>query len=232
MAPRRVFIDWLQEDRAGVEGARAHHLARVVRLKPGESVEVSDGQRLFKAEVETASGKEVLFRLAEELDAPAPALWLEVHLAIIKFPRFELAVEKLTELGVSAIVPVAAERSDKGLVRGALKRLERWRAIAEAAAEQSRRMAPPEITEPAPLAEALARPASQRIFLDFEAPPLRNVFEANAERTVLLIGPEGGWTEQERNTALAAGAIAASCGQTVLRTETAAIASTAVLTAP
>lgn len=227
MALRRVFVDWIAEGSAGVEGARAHHLARVVRLKAGEQVEVSDYKRLFEAEVETTSGKEVVFRVTQELDPPRPGAPVEVHLAIIKFPRFELAVEKLTELGVAAIVPVAAERSDKGLVRASAKRVERWRAIAEEAAQQSRRMAPPEVAEPAALAEALARPAGRRIFLDFDAPPLREIAAAKTHATALLIGPEGGWTEAERADAIRAGAVAASFGRTVLRAETAAIAAAA-----
>jgi 16S rRNA (uracil1498-N3)-methyltransferase len=227
MALRRVYVDWLTEERAGVEGARAHHLARVVRLKPGESVEVSDKERLFEAEVETAAAKEVIFRLVRGLPARRSPVELEVHLAIIKFPRFEWALEKLTELGVAAIVPIAAERSDRGLVKAAGKRLERWLAVVEEAAQQSRRLAPPEITATMPLADALARPAAQRIFLDFEAPPLREVVQPGD--SALLIGPEGGWTDAEREAALAAGVRPASFGDTVLRAETAAIAAAASL---
>lgn len=229
MALRRVFADWLTAERAGVVGARAHHLARVVRLKPGERVEVSDGKRLFEAEVESASGKEVVFKLTGEREPPPAGPALEVHLAIIKFPRFELALEKLTELGVAAIVPVAAEHSDSGLVCAAAKRVERWRAIAEEAAQQSRRMAPPEVAEPLSLASALRRPAGRRIFLDFDAPPLREIARSGSSATALLIGPEGGWTEAERAAAQAAGAVAAAFGQTVLRAETAAIAAAAVI---
>ncbi|MCB9384305.1 MAG: 16S rRNA (uracil(1498)-N(3))-methyltransferase [Bryobacterales bacterium] len=226
---RRVFVDWLTAESAGVEGARAHHLARVVRLKPGEAVEVSDTQRLFEAEAEAVSGKEVVFRLTRELATPEQTPALEVHLAVIKFPRFELAVEKLTELGVAAIVPVAAERSDPGLVRAAAKRAERWRAIAEEAAQQSRRLGPPEIGEPVMLLEALRRPVEQRIFLDFAAPALREVRQAGT--AALLIGPEGGWTDDERRMAERAGAVAASFGGTVLRAETAAIAGVAACVA-
>jgi 16S rRNA (uracil1498-N3)-methyltransferase len=227
MALRRVFVDWLAEGRAGVEGARAHHLSRVVRLKKGEQVEVSDRESLFEAEVEAASAKEVRFRLTRALPVSKPAAVLEVGLAVIKFPRFELAVEKLTELGVATIVPVAAERSDRGLVQAAAKRLDRWRTIAEEAAQQSRRLAPPEILEPLSLAEALARPADLRVFLDFDAPPLRETAHAPACGVALLIGPEGGWTLAEREAALAVGAIAASFGETVLRAETAALAAAA-----
>ena len=226
MALRRVYVDWLADGRAGVEGARAHHLARVVRLKPGERVEVSDRERLFEAEVEAASGKEVVFHLDRALSAPKSSVRLEVHLAVIKFPRFEWALEKLTELGVAAIVPIAADRSDRGLIQAAAKRLARWQAVAEEAAQQSRRLAPPEITAPLTITDALARPARLRIFLDFDAPPLREIASVQ-DRTALFIGPEGGWSDAERTSALAAGALPASFGETVLRTETAAIAAAA-----
>jgi 16S rRNA (uracil1498-N3)-methyltransferase len=227
MALRRVYVDWLAGGRAGVEGARAHHLARVVRLKEGERVEISDKENLFEAEVEAASAKDVLFRVTHSLPVSKPSVILEVGLAVIKFPRFELAVEKLTELGAAAIVSVAAERGDRGLVKAAEKRLDRWRTIAEEAAQQSRRLAPPDIVGPLALAEALARPAELRVFLDFDAPPLREAAKPGPGSISLLIGPEGGWTGAEREAALAAGAVAASFGESVLRAETAAIAATA-----
>ncbi len=226
---RRVFVDWLDGESAGVEGARAHHLARVVRLRVGERVEASDHERLFEAEAEAVSGKRVTFRLLGPREAPATGPRIELSLAVIKFPRFELALEKLTELGADAIVPVAAERSDKGLVRAAAKRTERWRAIVEEAAQQARRMAPPEVAAPASLAEALARPAEQRILLDFEAPPLRECVRPGP--ATLLVGPEGGWAAEERRAALATGAVRATLGPTVLRAETAAIAAASAVSA-
>jgi 16S rRNA (uracil1498-N3)-methyltransferase len=229
MALRRIYVDWLADDKAGVGGDRAHHLARVVRLKPGEQVEVSDRKRVFEATVGAVSSKEVAFRLDRELAASEASTKLEVALAIIKFPRFEWALEKLTELGVDVVVPVAAERSDRGLIQAAAKRHDRWRAIAEEAAQQSRRLAPPEITGPLALSDALARAADLRIFLDFEAPPLREVAKPY-HCAMLLIGPEGGWTDAERQLASGSGALGASFGATVLRAETAAIASAAMLT--
>jgi len=226
MALRRVLADAADGERAYAEGPRAHHLARVARLEPGERVEVSDSTRAWEATVESVSGEEVVFLLGEELEGPERGAAVELHLAVIKFPRFELAVEKATELGVDTIVPVAAGRSDGGLIRAAVKRAERWRRVAEEAAQQSRRLAPPEITAPLSFAEALARPAERRYVLDFEGTPLPRA--STDERTALMVGPEGGWTEQERAAAAEVGAQSVRLGSTVLRAETAALAALAI----
>ena len=225
---RRVFVDWIEGDRAGVGGARAHHLARVVRLRPGERVEASDFRRAFEAVAEAVEPKEVLFRLGTELPPEPPEPAIELHLAIVKYARWEWALEKATELGVATVVPLAAERSDEGLVRAAAKRVERWRAIAEEAAQQSRRLAPPELTEPLNVAQALARPAESRWLVDFGGAPIGGLGGEAAGRHVVAVGPEGGWSDRERAAFASAGARAVSLGPRVLRTETAAVVGVAV----
>jgi len=145
-------------------------------------------------------------------------------------------VEKATELGVEAIVPVEAERSEKGLDRAAAKRLERWRRIALESSQQSRRARLPEITASTAFAQALETPAAGHYFLEEEcgAPPLLTVLPEAVERSpsdtiCLLVGPEGGWTGEERRAASARGWQAVSLGPQILRAETAAIAALAVL---
>jgi len=226
VALRRVLADSVVGGRAYAEGPRAHHLARVARLEVGERVEVSDTSQAWTATVEGVSGEEVVFLLGDPVDQQDRGPSIELHLAVIKFPRFELAVEKATELGVETIVPVAAERSDGGLVRAAVKRSQRWRRVAEEAAQQSRRLAAPEIAEPISFSEALERPADRRLLLDFEGEALEPAPEN--QRTTLLIGPEGGWTDSERTEAAEAGAVGVRLGATVLRAETAAIAAVAI----
>jgi len=225
-------VDSVSGGRAVASGARAHHLARVVRMKAGETVEVSDGAQAWTAVAESISPREVVFRTSELLPAPAATARLELHLALIKLPRFEWAVEKATELGVSAIVPVAAERSDGGLVKAAPKRVERWERIAEEAAQQSRRLGPPAVEAPMGLAEALARPAAVRVFVDFAGKePSSGLLTAapGAGTIALLIGPEGGWTDEELTLAGAAGAEAIALGSCVLRSETAAAAALSII---
>lgn len=232
MALRRVFVDSVIDGRAVASGPRAHHLARVARMKAGETVEISDGVEAWTAVAESIDPRQVVFTTIELLPAPPALARLELHLALIKLPRFEWAVEKATELGVSAIVPVAAERSDGGLIKGTAKRIERWQRIAEEAAQQSRRLGPPAIEAPMGLRAALARPAAARVFVDFAGVEPSGGMLAAASgvgAVAVLVGPEGGWTEEERSLARAAGAAPIALGSDVLRSETAAAAALSII---
>jgi 16S rRNA (uracil1498-N3)-methyltransferase len=155
--------------------------------------------------------------------------------ALIKFDHFEWTIEKATELGVERIVPVIAARSEHGLDRAAGKRLPRWRKIALEASQQSRRAFLPEIADPVPMRRAIAEPAGHRYLLD-EAPghPLAAELPDSRtaeDRVALLVGPEGGWTEEERGACREAGWKPVSLGPFILRAETAAAAALAVVTA-
>src|SRR6185369_2414621 len=143
----------------------------------------------------------------------------------------EWAIEKATELGVAKIVPVIAQRTVKHLAAAAAKRAERWRRLAHEAAQQSRRVAAPELPEPAPLKAALA--GGQGIVLA-ETEDDRSLKHAlaTAPRPVrLAVGPEGGWTDSELALFQQSGWSAASLGATILRAETAAIAALAIVAA-
>jgi 16S rRNA (uracil1498-N3)-methyltransferase len=152
----------------------------------------------------------VTFRTLEKLAAPAPTVRLVLCAALIKFDHFEWMIEKATELGVSEIVPVETIRSERGLERAAHKRVERWRRIALEASQQSRRAFLPDVSEPESLGEALDREANYKFALDenptaqplnVALPPARDPQDTVA----MLIGPEGGWTEDERGQFIAAG---------------------------
>src|SRR6202046_472160 len=155
MARRRFFVDRVRNGQAEITGENAHHLTRVLRVEVGQKFEITDNQRAWLASVETARKDLVRFHVIEQLAAGPELPPLTLYLALIRFERFEWAVEKATELGITRIVPVEAARSERGLYDGAHKRLERWRRIAREAAEQSRRLRAPEIGEPVRFAEAL-----------------------------------------------------------------------------
>ena len=128
-------------------------------------------------------------------------------------------------------MPIIARRTDAHLASAAGKRAERWRRIALQAAEQSRRVTPPEIAGPIKLQEAVILTASLRIVLaeSEQETLLRDVLTSHSDGEILLAtGPEGGWTEEELELFQKAGWISASLGATVLRAETAAIAATAI----
>ena len=214
MARRRFLVEYIRDSSAELRGEDARHLARVLRAEPGQQYEVSDGACVYLAEIAAVEKERVIFRVVEALDTPPAPVRLTLFAAIVKFDRFEWLVEKATELGVAAIVPVNAARSEKGLLEAARKRAERWRRIAHESSQQARRLRPPEIGEPQPLAGAIAAGMGLRYFLDEKpgAPPLLSAFPTHAERrgsdsVVLLTGPEGGWTDAERAAAIAAAGI-------------------------
>ena len=227
MALRRVFVDGIEGGAAVARGAQAHHLARVARLRAGEQVEVSDQVTAYRALTESCTPTEVRFRIEGALPAEPDFPRLGVVLAIVKFARFEWAVEKLTELGVHSITPLIAARSDAKLVQSAEKRAERWRRIALEAAQQSRRLAAPTVAVPMAFADAARDCRSDtRLLADPAGPPVASV--GCSRETTLFVGPEGGWTQQESQLAHECGFRAASLGRNVLRAETAAVALAAI----
>lgn len=230
---RRFFVDKFEGDRAVLEGEAAHHLGRVLRAEAGQAYELSDGKRVWLARVEAAGRDRIEFSLAEEIPIIVPAIETTLLLSVVKFDAFEWALEKATELGVSCIVPLAAERSEKGLVAAAAKRAMRWEKILLEAAQQSRRVQVPELRRPEKPEKAFARTGAELKILLSERPdaaPLRSILDGREARTVALaIGPEGGWTDREIVAAERAGFLSASLGALVLRAETAVAAGLANL---
>jgi 16S rRNA (uracil1498-N3)-methyltransferase len=230
---RRFFVEKFDGQRALVSGDRAHHLGVVLRAQAGQLYELSDGARVCLGRIEKVARDSVEFALLEELPASDPALRTTLLLSIVKFDSFEWAIEKATELGVSEIVPLAAARSEKGLIVAAEKRSERWRKIVLEAAQQSRRVRLPVLQPVAkPEAAFAARGDRLGIFLSerSDAPLLREALgNRRASKAVLAIGPEGGWTDEERADALKSGFLETSLGSLILRTETAVIAALASL---
>ncbi len=237
MARRRFFVDSVAGGRAALEGEDARHLRQVLRAEVGQHYELSDNQSVYLAEVESFGSDQVTFRVIETLpDAAEPAARVTLLLALIKFDRFECALEKATELGAVAIQPIVAERSEKGLEKAALARLDRWRKIVRESSQQARRAQLPDVRPPAPLSAAIANPGTCAYFLDEEPGGCPLLAALPAERhphddVRALIGPEGGWTERERATVHDAGWKSVSLGPNVLRAETAAIAVLAALCA-
>ena len=232
---RRFFVDQVWNGRAEISGDEAKHLTRVLRVEAGQRYEISDNQNVYLAEIETARKEQVTFRTLEQLPVIEPPLRMILCAALIKFDHFEWMIEKATELGVVKIVPVVTVRTERGLDKAAHKRLERWRRIGVEASQQSRRAHLPEIAGPTPWPDALATEAQYRYALDeSESRPLSTVLPSvrRAEDTVaLLIGPEGGWTDDERSAFIASGWAAASLGPSILRAETAALAALAIVSA-
>ena len=210
-----------------MEDDAAHHLGRVLRAQTGQLYELSDGERVWLGRIDKVGRDRVEFALLEELPAHQPSLCLTLLLSVVKFDMFEWAIEKATELGVTTIVPLAAARSEKALLSAAGKRGERWKKILLEASQQSRRVRVPVLAELAkPEIAFVLHQNGLRVMLSErpDAPTIRKALEGQQQaNATLAIGPEGGWTDAEFETARRGGFQEASLGKLILRTETAVV---------
>jgi len=233
MTRRRWIADEVSGNRAFLLGSHAEHLSRVLRARIGQEFDISTGDEVRRGRIISVAPERIEFELGDPV-AALGILPVTLVLSVFKFDRMEWAIEKCTELGASRIVPVIARRTESHLASAAHKRVDRWRRIAHEAAEQCRRVSPPEISGPMKLKEVLALSGSTRIVLSEVETRTRfkdAVQSVKKNGIVLGFGPEGGWTEEELDSFRDAGWISASLGGTILRVETAAIAAMAIVAA-
>jgi 16S rRNA (uracil1498-N3)-methyltransferase len=230
---RRFFVPGPLEAGASIEIVGDLHvrLARVLRLGAGAEIVLFDGSGgEWPARIEEMSRQSATVCLGKpSYPSREPLRRVVLYQALIRPALFELVLEKGTELGVHAFVPIVSERSARGSEVSAA-RTERWQRIVVEAAEQSGRLCVPGVHAPLDLADALASAPGRRILAwerSGEATPLGSL--AEGEEFSLFIGPEGGFTEPEVDQARRLGAELAGLGKLVLRSETAAIAACAVL---
>ena len=220
--------------------SEAHHLTTVLRLRDGAAVEVADGEGGSAA---AALGPAQVHLVSDPRFEAAPRPRLTVAQALPKGRKLDEVVRQVTELGADRIVPVTAVRSVTRLDGAKASRAsDRWRSIARAAAEQSRRPRRPQVTVITEVDE-LARPLDRRgertaassllLVADPGGAPLPSLraLAADADEVTLAIGPEGGWTEAEVATLVDGGGVTVGLGDAILRTEHAAAAGLAVLAA-
>lgn len=228
-APRLFVPDPLGPGAAvTIEGGQAHYLLRVMRLAPGDVVILCDDHSGEWAASASALGKRDLTLTCERLlrpREPVPDFWLCP--ALLKKDRFDLVLEKASELGVAEVRPMLTRRCVADRLNG-----ERARATLIEAAEQCARTALPKLVEPVRL-DALLRdwPSGRRLFFADETggAPAAAAFAAHTGPAALLVGPEGGFDEAERAAIRAhPQAVAITLGPRILRGETAAIAATAL----
>ncbi|MEX0158184.1 MULTISPECIES: 16S rRNA (uracil(1498)-N(3))-methyltransferase [unclassified Microbacterium] len=219
-------------DLVSLTGAEAKHAAVVRRLRVGEAVTVGDGAGVWLTGVaEEVSPSRVEVRVSVRSEEPAPHPRIVLAQALAKGDRDELAVQAACELGVDEIVPWQASRSvSRWEGPKAVKGRERWSTIVREAAKQAHRAWVPEVSPPATTADLAVRAASQRLLLlDPGASTRLSDLEPDARDIVLVVGPEGGMSDEELTKLSDAGAERVLLGETVLRTSTAGPAAIAVL---
>lgn len=230
--PRFCVPDDLTPGYQGTLDATQTRQARtVLRLAAGSPLTLFNGTGIeATARIVSPAQGGTTFEV-ESVETPdrEPPLRLTFGLAILKADRFEVAIQKLTELGVSRIVPLLTERSVVSFddARGWLKRAERYARIARGAAEQSERVTLPEIAEPTALAEFLHQQPAIVLLERAASVPIGNIVPAAV--AAIAVGPEGGWSEREQTRIAQEAAGTASLGRLILRAETAAIVAAGTL---
>ncbi|ATD66996.1 16S rRNA (uracil(1498)-N(3))-methyltransferase [Luteimonas chenhongjianii] len=234
----RAFVDRPLGPGASIElpDDAAAHLVRVLRLREGDACVLFNGDgfdhdaRLVKVGKRGASA-EIVGTRAVDVESP---LRITLVQGIARGEKMDWILQKATELGVAAFLPVSSDRSEVRLdAERAAKRHAHWRSVVTSACEQSWRARVPEVSAPQPLAAALAGLAgsSARWLLDPEAETGIAALPAPSGDVVLAIGPEGGWSANDRAALVAAGFGGLRLGPRILRTETAGMAAIAALQA-
>lgn len=221
-------------DSVTVDGAEAHHAVTVRRVRVGEQVSLTDGAGTAARVTVTETGKRSLRATVDGVtttEAEHPRV--VVVQAIPKGERGELAVEMLTEVGVDMIVPWAAARS-VAVWRGerAEKSLAKWRATAREAAKQARRSWFPEVTELATTEDVtalLAKAGVPVVLHEAASGPLGDIPIPGRAEIVIVVGPEGGLSDEELEAFASVGAEPMRMGSSVLRSSTAGVAAAAAL---
>lgn len=240
MPPRFYAPDLAPESgSARLSPEEAHHLTRVLRLGSGDIVTVFDGRGIeWRARVDKASREAVTLSLLEPVAARMPHVAVTLAQAVIKGEAMEDVVRDSTMIGIAAIQPVLSERTTVKR-RGLGVAHDRWRRIALASAKQCGTARLPEIFRPMPFDQWLPARLPAHSYLLIE--PGTSLTEVTTVRqlalvpapssALLLVGPEGGWTESERDAAIEAGVIPLSLGPLTLRANAVALAAGAAMLA-
>ena len=227
----RFYIPYFIENPCTLGKEESYHCVKVLRLKKGDRIELSDGHgSLFKAEIEEVSSKACLLKIIEEHKEPAPK-W-ELHIAIAptkNIARLEWLLEKLTEIGITGFIPFISHHSERKVLK-----TDRLKKIAIEAMKQSNRAYLPFIHELLPYSEMLksCKNFKGQKFILHCMEKERGTFSASyhtGENALILIGPEGDFSNMETEEALGNGFIPITLGKHRLRTETAALVAACIL---
>ncbi|MBK5258393.1 MAG: 16S rRNA (uracil(1498)-N(3))-methyltransferase [Thermoanaerobaculia bacterium] len=224
----RIFTDQpIAPGEITIAGEEFHHASRVVRVRDGEAVEVFDGRGGSAAgRVKSIASSSMSVIIESTIPSRESPLSLTLAMSIINLEKFEIVLQKATELGVVAFIPMVTERVELRPERYRGKS-ERWEKIVFEAVKQSGRAVTPRIEVPTPFNDVIRRDGTRLLFDADSQPSL----EEPVNTATLLIGPEGGWSEEEIASARASSCLFRRLGPRRLRAETAAICAVAIITA-
>jgi 16S rRNA (uracil1498-N3)-methyltransferase len=212
-----------------LQGDEAHHLLHVLRLRKGDEITLFDGDgRHFRAVITCCRETSVDVERREALPSNESHLDLQIAVAIPKGDKMATLIRMLTELGVHRLIPLVTERTVVGSPSSNRKRLPRWKRIAMEACKQSGRSRIPKMDEPSSFEDLLnGELPIDRLLLCPQGDDLPRA--ARSQSCLALVGPEGGWTRDEMERANEKGFRRFGLGRRILRTETAATATAAIL---
>jgi 16S rRNA (uracil1498-N3)-methyltransferase len=234
---------FIQKNLAGgpwlcLEGREHHHLSKVARLRPRDEIWLFDeeGAR-YRARIEDIGRQRTRLRLLEKLEPTKRWSKITLAQALLKAKPMEWVIQKATELGMFSFVPVLSERCVVKLEDRSPKKVQRWSQIAREASKQCRSGLVPVILAPRPLKDFLREwEAGRKLFLsEHHGLPLKDIVrpaQVSQEQppdVLILVGPEGGWTEAEEDKVLGSGYEAVSLGTNILRGETASLTAMAII---
>ena len=236
MRTTRVYADLPLDlaEQVTLPAGPARHLTQVLRLAAGDPVTLFNGDGYDYPARLLATDRHGATVLIKERSGPEPIASLEIHLGlgISKGERMDYALQKAVELGVASLTPLFTERCQVRLDGERLeRRLEHWRGIIVSACEQSGRRRLPTLASAVPLEPWLSRQGGTRLLLDPDARLALPELDAPTDATTLLVGPEGGLSQQERGQAERRGFQSVRLGPRILRTETAPLAAIAAIQA-
>ena len=229
----RFFIDGAADGRAYIAGADALHIAKALRMRPGEALTLCDGKGTdFEGVLETVTDRQVTVRITASRPSQAePTLAVTLYQGLPKGDKMDWIVQKAVELGVTAVVPVATRRSVARLEGKADKKPERWQRIAAAAAGQCGRGMLPSVERPLSWSQALSCLSGEPALVFYEGGgrPLRELVTPSTRRLSVFVGPEGGFDPEEIDAIRRQGGGVATLGPRILRCETAPLAALTLL---
>lgn len=229
----RFFIDGTADGRAYIAGADALHIAKALRMRPGEALTLCDGKGTdFDGVLETVTDRQVTVRISASRPSQAePTLAVTLYQGLPKGDKMDWIIQKAVELGVTAVVPVATRRSVARLEGKADKKQERWQRIAAEAAGQCGRGMLPSVERPLSWSQALSRLSGEPALVFYEGGgrPLRELVTPSTRRLSVFVGPEGGFDPEEIDAIRRQGGGVATLGPRILRCETAPLAALTLL---
>lgn len=231
----RFFVPPFSGEETAVTGEDGRHIARSLRMKVGEPLTLCDGVGTdYQCEITGFSGEEVWVRVLERAPSQSePSIKVTVYQGIPKGDKMDAIVQKAVELGACEIVPVAMRRCvSRPDEKSAAKKTVRWQKIADEAAKQSGRGILPQVLPPMEFSKALQRAAENGpvlLFYEGGGQPLSAAVSPDWKTVSFFIGPEGGVDETEVQALTESGAITATLGPRILRTETAPLAALAAI---